>query len=175
MKMSTRRGRRSPWHDGVGASFLDEEVTGGGWRGRMDECEHLFHAPLPAAGLMHVSERPLSFGLSDVTPTTSTDGSETLLLLRVGAATAACIYQHDRTSSHSASPSKAVGIVKGRAERTTARESPMLLLSLTNGSSQQAGLPLPPACCLAHKLPLKRLLSRSNKASCSPPFTLCSS
>lgn len=32
----------------------------------MDECEHLFHAPFTATGLIHLSELPLSFRLSDV-------------------------------------------------------------------------------------------------------------
>lgn len=36
------------------------------WRGWMDECEHLFHAPFTATGLIHLSEMPLSFRLSDV-------------------------------------------------------------------------------------------------------------
>lgn len=34
-----------------------------GW---MDECEHLFNAPFTAIGLIHLSEMPLSFHLSDV-------------------------------------------------------------------------------------------------------------
>lgn len=36
------------------------------WRGWMDECEHLFHAPFTATGLIHLSAMPLSFRLSDV-------------------------------------------------------------------------------------------------------------
>lgn len=56
------------WGDCVKRRVLGGQPGGAPcrWRGWMDECEHLFHAPFTATGLIHLSETLLSSRLSDV-------------------------------------------------------------------------------------------------------------
>lgn len=56
------------WGDCVKRRVLGGQPGGAPchWRGWMDECEHLFHAPFTATGMIHLSETLLSSRLSDV-------------------------------------------------------------------------------------------------------------
>lgn len=54
------------WVDVTDVRPEDGRVAVGCCRGWMDQCEHLFNAPFTATGLIHLSEMPLSFRLSDV-------------------------------------------------------------------------------------------------------------